>query len=195
MMALITPYEVSRYIGLPETDLDEEVMEGLVSAAQAAIENITHRSLAAATGYTEYHNGGSESVFVKNPPIVNVTSVTDDAQYGARTVALTDVISTQDNGDNYAQGKIELWWNEGFFAGGRAQVKVVYRGGWDSTTIPADLKQAWIELVGFWYDVPDEDRAKPGYQAYVPPHLLTAFRKYSIDVFHATQGGKPMRGR
>jgi hypothetical protein len=195
-MSLVTVAEVCDAMGIPAGDANESGLQGLIDSAQAAMEVVLHRSLSTATGYTEYHRGGDTHIYVKRPPIVSVTSLTDDAQYGKRAITSDNWIdSTDDNGDNYAVGKVELWNTEGYFAGGRAQVKVVYQGGWDASTLPADLRQAWIELVALKYDAPEragvdsimEYGSAGGSVSYakgdIPPRIMEALNRYAIVEF------------
>lgn len=187
MADLLTVEEVAAYLDMPNTD-DRTELSRLIDAAQKSIERLTNRSLATAATYTEYHDGGSGRVYVKRPPIVSITSVTDDAQYGSRSILATNWIDgTDDNGANYEAGIVELWNLESQFAPGRSQVKVVYVGGWTTTTIPDDLRDAWIRLVALWYDTPERDgvvRSADGTQwaeGQVPPNLLQVIKAYWVS--------------
>jgi hypothetical protein len=155
MADLLTVYEVQRHLGI-DAGTDPALIDELITAAQSVIEGETKRSLATAATYTEYHMGGRDYICVNRPPIISITSVTDDAQYGSRSIAATNWIDgTDDNGANYEAGIVELWNTESCFAPGRSQVKVVYVGGWTTATLPAGLRQAWIDLVSYWYNNAD----------------------------------------
>jgi len=193
-MALICLEDVARYLGVAGEVLNYDLVNDLIDGAQAAIEGVMHRSLATATSYTERHDGGRGYIMVRRPPITAIASVTDDAQYSRRAITLTNVIgATDDAGDNWRMGCVELWKYEGQFAGGRGAAEVVYTGGWDSTTLPADLRLAWIQLVSFWHDVPEEDRGKPGFQQNVPAYLMQVFNRYAIQTIEAPRRD-PLRG-
>jgi hypothetical protein len=181
-------------MGIPAGDANDSKLQNLIDSAQAAMEVVLHRSLSTATGYTEYHRGGGTHIYVKRPPIVSVTSLTDDAQNGQRAITSGNWIdATDDNGDNYAVGKVELWNTEGYFSAGRAQVKVVYQGGWDASTLPADLRQAWIEFVALKYDAPDRvgiesiSESGAGSVTYakgdIPPRIMEALNRYALVEF------------
>lgn len=187
MADLLSVEDVARAMGLVDYTDDRTELARLIDVAKATIEGICNRTLDIAATYTEYHRGGKTHVYVKRPPIVSITSVTDDAQYGARSIAATNYIDgTDDNGDNYAIGKVELWNTESAFTPGKSQVKVVYVGGWTTTTLPADIKDVWIRLVQLWFDNPERDavaRNADGTvwaEGDVPPNMLNRLLRRTV---------------
>lgn len=151
---LITTDDVADYID--DDSGDTVLLQSAIDAAQSVIEQFCARDLDAYTTYTEYHDGGRGYIYVIHPPIVSITSITDDWQYSQRALSSDNWIKdTDDNGKNYRIGKVELWKNEGVFTGGRLSVRIVYTGGWTSTSLPGSLRQAWIELAGWMYDHPE----------------------------------------
>ncbi len=187
MADLLKTEEVAIAMGLGDYQPDYNELNRLINVAKATIEGICNRSLDTAQTYTEYHTGGKPYVYVKRPPIVSITSVTDDAQYGARSIAATNYIDgTDDNGENYAIGRVELWYNESHFTPGKSQVKVVYVGGWTTATIPADIKHAWIRLVSLWYDNPERGFARKSpdgtewTEGDVPPDIMHTLLKRQV---------------
>ena len=171
MADLLSVDTVARYLGLSEPGDQYSTISEMIDAAQAILERYTGRSLGNQTRYTEYHDSATV-IYVDKPPISTVYSLTDDYHYGSRSIALTDIIdSVDDGGRNYEVGKIECapWGTEGGFTGGRLAVAVDYLGGWTTATLPDDLRQAWIDLVVLMFNAPDRlvegrllDRDVPG---------------------------------
>lgn len=154
MADLLVVADVAAHLGLPSNTDQYEVIDNLIDAAQTTIERYTQRTLATNTTRTEFYDS-ARYIMVRNPPITSVNAVTDDYHYGARSITLTDLIDEDDDGGrNYEIGKIECapWGTESGFTGGRLAVQVGYDGGWTTTTLPADLRQAWIDLVCFWFN-------------------------------------------
>jgi hypothetical protein len=181
---------VAQYIGLSDPSPDLDLIDRLIDAAKDAIEAMTARSLATATTYTEYHDAGRAYIYVRVPPIVSITNLYDDAQTSARSIGSDDWIDdTDDSGQNYRAGKVELWNDESSFGGDRLDAKVVYVGGWTTSTIPQDLLQAWVELVSFWYNNTERTGIRSASQGgqsvqydenHIPKPLQSVFRRYSI---------------
>lgn len=160
MADLLTVEECARHIGIDDFSDDYTLIEDFIGGAKQAIETLTARSLATATSYTEYHDAGDTHVYVDRPPIVSVTTLYDSAwekgSNSARSISSDDWIAdTDDQGENYRQGKVELCNTEGEFSGGKRDVKVTYVGGWTTSTLPQDLREAWIELVALRYNSPE----------------------------------------
>ena len=190
MADLLTVAEVARYLALGDYGEQRDTLSEMIDAAQEVIERVTWRSLALNTQRTEYYDGGGTALWTDHAPITSIIALTDDVQYSARSITLTNVIQdTDDNGDNYRKGKVELWKNEGGFGGGRLSARICYEAGWTTTTLPADLRQAWIELVAFWFNNPDRVGVRygmaggqsAGYEnAPIPTELLAVFKAYRL---------------
>ncbi len=105
--------------------------------------------------YTEYIDTAEDQafVYVKNPPIISITSVTDDAQVSAR--AITVASNVRDEADYLRRGEVHLWNAESVFTNGDAAVLVVYVGGYDRANLPRDLKGALINEVLFRLNNPN----------------------------------------
>lgn len=190
MADLLKAETVAQYIGLSDPSPDLDLIDRLIDAAKDAIEAMTARSLSTATTYTEYHDAGRAYIYVRVPPIVSITNLYDDAQTSARSIGSDDWIDdTDDSGQNYRAGKVELWNDESSFGGDRLDAKVVYVGGWTTSTIPQDLLQAWVELVSFWYNNTERTGIRSASQGgqsvqydenHIPGPLQSVFRRYSI---------------
>ena len=145
----VKPEDVAVYLDL---DLDSALpkLTLLCRAVQRRVEDHCERKFLRGN-YTEYHDiasSGVYSVWVKNPPIVTLTSLTDDAQVGARAITVADDVQTY-NGPNY--GEARLWNTEGTFVAGVQAVKIVYTGGYAADDIPEDLAlAAWQMVAVLW---------------------------------------------
>lgn len=190
MADLLTVAEVARYLSLGSEQGEHNTTLGeMIDAAQKVIERVTHRTLDTNTRRTEYHDGAGTWLYADEAPITEIIALTDDAQYSARSIDLDNVVTTEDGGVNYKSGKVELWKAEGGFSGSRLGVRICYDAGWTATTLPADLRQAWIELVAFWFNNPERvglvQAAQGGesiqwQQAEVPEELLRVFKSYYL---------------
>lgn len=177
---MITVAQLAARLGIEGYADEDTTLQQCIDAAEAFAAAQMGRSLATATTHTEYHDAGSRYVYVDNPPIVSVTTVHEGAwpkgSNAASLVATDDLITaTDDGGQNYAAGKIECTYA---YTGGMKDVKVVYVGGWDTTTLPGDVKQALLELAGYYYNGPDRLFEDPGQD--VPVELVSVFRRYAI---------------
>ena len=155
MADLLTVETVARYLGLDEYSDEYDTIGEYIDQAQAVIERYTNRSLATAADRTEYYTASGRSLYVQQSPITTIYALTDDVRNAATDINVgTNVIdSTDDNGDRYARGKIELWDDaSNNFTGGQLGVRVWYNAGWTAATIPDDLLRAWIDLACFWFN-------------------------------------------
>ncbi len=146
----VKPEDVAVYLDL-DLQAAAPKLTLLCRAVQRRIEDYCERYFLKAT-YSEYHDvppSGAYSVWVKNPPIVTLTSLTDDAQDGARAITVaTDV--AQYNGPNY--GEARLWNNESGFVSGVKAVLIVYTGGYAEDDMPEDLALAAWQMVAVQWE-------------------------------------------
>jgi len=84
----------------------------------------------------------TSEIFIKNFPVISVTSVTED---GTVLVLDTDYIKYDDQG-TFVKGLTEGY----YWANGLKKVVIVYEGGY--ATVPEDLQQWAIEVVGYMYE-------------------------------------------
>ena len=131
-------FRTSRYGQLAdqlEGDLDE-----IIAQAETLIERHLDRTLSSTT-YTEIHRPKLDRLFLKERPIISVTSIerrlTNDAAWSALTVADFEV---EPNG---AAGVLLSLDDE--IAG--YEVRVVYLAGY--STIPWDIKSAVLQLTAY----------------------------------------------
>ncbi len=185
MADLLKPGDVAPFLGMDDYADDIDLLNTLIDSAQDTLEVLLNRSLATATTYTEYHDAGERYIYVDRPPIVSISTVQDQAwskgSNAARTIESTNYITdSDDQGTNYRQGKVELCNQESAFGGTRLDALVTYVGGWTTSTLPDDLKQAWIELVCYWYDNPERHIAGAGAAQQIPEGILNVARRYTL---------------
>ncbi len=129
-----------------QTSTDDNFLQRLITMASGYICGETSRNYAA-NNYTEIRSGtGGRIMFVKNPPIISVTSVhVNGNAIDAKSTDVTQYLTS--NGYAFAEKYVSLYGNN--FERGLDNVQIVYRGGYNS--VPVDLQSACIELVGWAY--------------------------------------------
>lgn len=144
-----------------ETDADDALLESLINRATAMIEglycnrpiiNIASSSTITLQSQTEYFdsNGETDTLILKYYPIGTITSIYDDPD---RTYTDTgDLVPSTDYVVYEDEGRIKY---DGCFSEGNHSVRVIYTGGYTTATLPVDLEQACIELVGLLYKQKD----------------------------------------
>jgi len=160
--------EAKTYLQISSTEFDTR-LSNLITMACSVIESYCGRTFSSNT-YTEYHDGGKSSVYIRNFPINSVSEVWeyDGTQYKLLTGPLSD--GSQPNVAANANSTPQYMWysetgeitrdmvegdaflsviqKQRFFNRPKA-VKVVYNGGYDIP--PADLKQATLDYLKIIY--------------------------------------------
>ncbi|HEX3148464.1 MAG TPA: hypothetical protein VHR66_10295 [Gemmataceae bacterium] len=157
-MSLDTLANVKARLGV--TTLADDTLIGLLQdSGDTVVANYCNRDFAGGT-FTEYFPGGSEFVPLRNFPVASVTSVKVDPAYafGSDTVVPTTayVVHTdrgviQALGGPFVPGERTGLVNvdvRGWTAGPRV-VQVVYTTA--TGQVPADIKEAYARLIGYWY--------------------------------------------
>ena len=146
---LITDQDVMDHGNLDNDSLRPRITS-LLASVFAAAEEYCGRKFSSDT-FTEYYDAtGQNNILVENPPMTGLTSLTDDAQYSARSIDTSANVLWIDQYKR--KGEVRLYKTEGGFSGGLAGVKVIYQGGWTATTMPADLKAAIMDEVLYRLD-------------------------------------------
>ncbi|HKB05013.1 MAG TPA: phage head-tail connector protein [Gemmataceae bacterium] len=157
-MSLDTLANVKARLGIA-TSSDDTLLGLLQDSADQAVANYCNRDFAGGT-FTEYHPGGSEFVHLRNFPVDSVTSVKVDASrvFGAETVVpASDYVVHADRGviqsvagpflprdrPGLVNAEVRTWTR------GPRVVQVVYATL--TGQVPADVKEAYARLVGYWY--------------------------------------------
>lgn len=147
--------DVKTYLGISTTSTDG-VITALIPQASAMIENYCNRTFAQAS-YSETRNGNNAaSIFVRQLPIVSVQSVSVNG------ISVTAAPDTQSYGYVFDDERIYIRGSGsrqpmplGVYPGGCPDcflrgvqnIVLAYTAGY--STIPSDLAQACIELVGW----------------------------------------------
>lgn len=136
--ALTTLEEVKNYMGmLGSKQDDDDLLEALIDRITDVFENFCNVTSFKETTYTEYYDGtGDKYLFLKNIPVISITSIHDDSDWTWGSSTALDSTEYRVMDDKYII-------YQGFFSSGDQNIKVVYKAGY--STIPGDLKQAAIE--------------------------------------------------
>lgn len=141
MGTLTTRASVKELLGIQSAiTAYDAVIDTLVAAVDGLVEDYCDRHFADTT-YTEYHDGvhNQRQILVRNYPIISVTSIHDDAarEYGSATLISSDdyTFETGDDADGIVYLDLSL-------SRGQRNIKVVYRAGYASGSIPKPLSRA-----------------------------------------------------
>lgn len=125
----------------------DDLINGLIPRVSSFIKTYCNRNLIDnyTTDKVEYWSAGGQFVYLKEPPVVTLTSVEVSYDYGLNYTALA--VGTQ-----YVLDKEQdaVFSPTGDFPSGPNAVKVTYKGGYNPDSPPDDLKQAAIELTTYF---------------------------------------------
>lgn len=140
-------------------DKDDDLLEALIIRATNMIENqycnrplinVSTSSTTSLASQTEYFDGGRYDLHLKYYPISTITSVYDDPD---RTYTDTgDVVNSTDYVIYENEGRLNF---DSKLSDGTHSVRVIYTGGYTTTTLPAEIEQACIEITGILYKQTD----------------------------------------
>lgn len=140
-MPLLTPADVQAQLNINLTDpAGVTVTTGLINAAVAIASSYVGYSLEEREAVTYASDGGQRFWLPTMAPVTAVSAFS----YNSATGSYDEVASTALQFD--PQGNV--WANYGFTTGFNA-IQFTYTAGWTSANLPADLKQALIDLVGY----------------------------------------------
>lgn len=128
---IVTVAEVKTHLNIPATDTSQDAeLAGFVEAATPVIEHITGPVVARSV--VENHDGGCDAIVLRQPPVVSVTSVTEDG-----TTVASSEYTLSDSG--------VLYRTYGVWMPGRGKVRVTYQAG--RSPVPASIALAAKELI------------------------------------------------
>lgn len=144
-MALITTEEVVNLGNINDASA-EAVIDLLIPGVQARAERHCMRKFDLAT-YTETHDAheGQRLFYVKNPPLVAITTLTHNEPLSPQVINQTN--NVRQEADYLQRGEVRLHNGEGVYYAGPGSIKIIYTGGWSTSTCPGDLKVALIQQV------------------------------------------------
>jgi hypothetical protein len=204
---LVTLAEVKDYLTINSNTSDAK-LSNLITYASGLIESYCSRTFGSANVTAEYHDGGLPYVFVNNPPLNNVWSVSEysGSDYVTLVAPPTDgglpnVAANANSAPGYSidldSGKIwkgtsviissSITTSQAFNSYAKG-VRVSYNGGY--TTIPADLKLCCLALIkdlhkGIDAQITRFDREQiqqMPYSAGFPPHIRRVLDLYRLVV-------------
>lgn len=135
---LTTLAKVKRWLGLASNNLDDQILEDLITSCSDLIREFLGRDIVKLTYTNDVYDGtGADSIVLRQYPIISLTSVS----VGGSLIA-----------DAVAAGRM-LRRTSGIFPPGAGNVLVTYEAGYDP--IPHGLDQACVEMVGEVYKSKD----------------------------------------
>lgn len=175
-MALTTSSGFKTWAGKSDS-VQDTAIAAILTEAEALVANVLDRRLeTAGSDVTEYYDGtGDDTIFLRGWPLVSLTSVSYLSSVSAGVAAFTAYDS-----DGYytiaADGRLVKYTGidtgfgdpqdtEPFWAEGAGNIKVVYQGGYTSSTIPADLVECIYEVISMILHGRDGTRTAPTEQA------------------------------
>ena len=150
--ALITLDEAKEYLKVSGT-ADDQIISTLINAVSGLVCGYLNRNLVRAT-YTEYYSGdGSQSLMLRNYPVVSITSIYEDDlrewASGALIDHAEDIIIQKDS------GLLRNWNGRATWLTGHANIKVVYVAGYttdfDGGTMPNAIRLATKRILDQQY--------------------------------------------
>jgi hypothetical protein len=166
----ITTAQVEAFLQKTLTAAQLAQCETLLESAETHVDNYCKRAwlTGVQTNETHYHPG--HHLYLDCPPVQTVTSITGRSGMGATEETLT-VDQDYELRDS-AAGLIYL-----VYPGSYDRIRVTYT---PVATVPADIKQACIELVAHWLRpalMPDSY----GVQSFQLPDLSVTYRTYAAE--------------
>jgi hypothetical protein len=128
-------------------DLDDSRQteaERLITVASQRAEDYTRRILAAADATKYYHGNDQVLLMLDQWPVNSITSVHIDQDM--------DWEDGDEVTDYKIRSEIGALYRSAYWPAGRLNIKVVGNFGFE--TVPADLEESIIQLVGYWLDSP-----------------------------------------
>lgn len=160
MSNFATRAEVKEFIGIDSGNTTyDDFINSMLTNSSSIIKSYLGRDIVQATYTDHYYDGdGSDTLILRQYPIISVTSLYDDPD---RDFGSDSLLDEDPNGDRdfLIVNKNEID-NEGIirriqggiFYKGKQNIKITYVGGYSSANVPADIKQAQIQLVTFFYN-------------------------------------------
>lgn len=146
MSNYITLKDVREYLDIKDEDASSyALIETLIAQVQAIVETEKCGRSFGSSVFVEIIDGdGTESVLLKNYPIIELQQIWDDLgrNYGEDSLLDNDDIAVYED-----EGK--LVYVNNFFQEGKKNLKIAYRAGY--AVIPSDLKLALIKFTAAEY--------------------------------------------
>jgi hypothetical protein len=149
MINLTTLEQVRRLLGQPDAEFDNDLTNRILEVSFRV--QSTYSIDLEQQSYSEIKDGGGNRLFVDNPPIVSVTSVTlsNDLQFPGEIVPATEYAVVNRGWDIQHQS---CW------GAGPSGVQVIYIGGYldpttnPATTLPGAIQEAVARQVAYEFE-------------------------------------------
>lgn len=158
-IALITLADAKVYLKIATgTTSEDSIVSDLINECSVWINSYCGRALVDPTvggtvgaSYTEYYDGdGTSQLYLKNWPLIALTSLYED--YARAWTADTAIDVAANVQLDSASGILTLWNTRVYFARGVGNVRVIYRAGYvHNVNVPYDLQMAARKLVAWKY--------------------------------------------
>ncbi|MBE2228256.1 MAG: phage head-tail connector protein [Ignavibacteria bacterium] len=142
---MITLTTLKNYLNITDNSKDT-FLQLCIDSSVKEIEDYLNRTITL-DDYTEYINGNNRNlIYLRNYPIIEITSVKYFNEYDA----FEDIFSTGDTPANSVlilsqTNSIKLLKGYFFFYGCK-NIEIIYQAGFDSNTVPEDIKMVILEL-------------------------------------------------
>ena len=169
------------------TDEEKDGLYRLINAVSEAMSKLNNYVSFIIEEKTEFFDGGSDQVFLRNFPIVEILSVYEDGEE-------LDSPSEQAAGDgdwDYYKDEGIIYKSSGYFTLGRQKVKVTYKSGFGETEadIPENVKLAcvaWIsqindaEIENYGTIITAQTMVRPTDMPQITRKLLQPYKKKKV---------------
>lgn len=171
-MALVTSANFKTRAGIGGTGLDS-VIALLIPEAETQIATYLDRDIEdGGSDITEYYDGtGTDFLFLRSWPVTSITSVS----YLSSVTSGVAGYTAYSDGDYYydsTSGRLFRYAGEDFafpesvpyssgWPIGNRNIKVVYRAGWTSSTVPGDVAACIYDLIAILLHARDGTRTQP----------------------------------
>ena len=187
MADLVTLAEYKAYAGINQPNQDDAI-EAIIPKVSAFVKTYCRNSFVdyVNDAKTETVNGGFEDIFVKETPIIAISSVEYSEDYGA---TYTEMVEYTDFVTNLEDDCITSLWTDGFtkLVNG---YKITYTAGYEE--LPEDLKLGVMDLITYYLknDMAIHSPKAPGTNAVqieyitttaLPTHIRRVLDMYKRD--------------
>ena len=138
---ILTVEEVTAILGIPTSDTLEAQYEFLIQWIQSRAESLIGRALELSERTVYMDGSGKNTLILPVMPVQSIASISFDSS----RVFATSV----DSADYYCDMRSGVVYFDYCVPEGRGNVKVVFTAGYDSASLPYDLKMAMIECISW----------------------------------------------
>lgn len=173
-MSLIPIADFKEFIHMTEV-YDDVLLQKIMDSTELDVANNTLQQSLVKAEATEYHDGDrTNTILLENGLVTAVTSVKTDDDCDGTYENLLD----SDNYVWYENGIIQL--HAGWFHAQKKLIQVIYTHGYETATLPLDLKQTIMKVMANTYQksrvVQENEEEHP--LLFSQKEINTGFKKY-----------------